>query len=136
MTKKKETIDISIRLDKWLWCARFYKTRHIAASALKAGKITANGERAKPSKRVQTGDILNIHKEAFCHTVTVKDVTQSRKSASDTALLYEESPDSIIKRELVATRIKAESLMTPTSKGRPGKKDRRSIIKFKKTAIK
>ena len=131
MPKNNEKTDVLIRLDKWLWCARFYKTRSIAADALKTGKITANGERAKPSKSVKPGDILNIRKGPYHHMITVIDLAKSRKSATDAALLYEESPDSIIKRELVAAQLKAESVLMPTTKGRPSKKDRRSIIKFK-----
>jgi ribosome-associated heat shock protein Hsp15 len=131
MTKKNENSDIPIRLDKWLWCARFYKTRSIATDALKTGKVIVNGERAKPSKSVKPGDLLDIRKGPFHHMVTVIGLAKSRKSAADAAHLYEESPDSIIKRELVAARIKAEAILTPTTKGRPSKKDRRSIIKFK-----
>ncbi|MFT5425980.1 MAG: ribosome-associated heat shock protein Hsp15 [Gammaproteobacteria bacterium] len=131
MSKNNEKPDIPIRLDKWLWCARFYKTRSIATDALKTGKVTVNGERAKPSKSVKPGDLLDIRKGPFHHMITVIDLAKSRKSATDAAFLYEESPDSIRKRELVAARIKAESILTPTTKGRPSKKDRRSIIKFK-----
>ena len=131
MTKKNKNTDIPIRLDKWLWCARFYKTRSIATDALKTGKVTVNGERAKPSKSVKPGDILNIRKGPFHHIITVIDLAKSRKSASGAAHLYEESTDSIIKRELVAARVKADSVLMSSTKGRPSKKDRRSIIKFK-----
>lgn len=130
MPKNNEKFS-TLRLDKWLWCARFYKTRSLAAEALKTGKVMINGERAKPSKSVKSGDILNIRKGPYHHIITVIDLAKSRKSATDAALLYEESQDSIIKRELVAARVKAESVLTPTTKGRPSKKDRRSIIKFK-----
>ena len=130
MPKNNEKFS-TLRLDKWLWCARFYKTRSLAAEALKTGKVMINGERAKPSKSVKPGDILNIRKGPYHHIITVIDLAKSRKSATDAALLYEESQDSIIKRELVAARVKAESVLTPTTKGRPSKKDRRSIIKFK-----
>lgn len=130
MPKNNEKFS-TLRLDKWLWCARFYKTRSLAAEALKTGKVMINGERAKPSKSVKPGDILNIRKGPYHHIITVIDLAKSRKSATDADLLYEESQDSIIKRELVAARVKAESVLTPTTKGRPSKKDRRSIIKFK-----
>ena len=131
MSKNNEKPDILIRLDKWLWCTRFYKTRSIATDALKAGKISVNGERAKPSKSVKPGDILNIRKGSYHHLITVIRLAKSRKSAADAALLYRESQDSIIKRELLTARLKAESALMPSTKGRPGKKDRRSIIKFK-----
>ena len=131
MPKKNEKTEILIRLDKWLWCARFYKTRNIAANALKTGKITANGERAKPAKMVKPGDSLNIRKGPYSHVITLLGLARSRKSATGAALLYEESSESISERELVASRLKVEAALMPTTKGRPSKKDRRSIIKFK-----
>ncbi len=131
MPKNNEKTNISIRLDKWLWSTRFYKTRNIAAAALKTGKVTVNGERAKPSKMAKLGDKLNIRKGPYHHAVTVLDLAKSRKSAAGAALLYEESEESIAERRLVAARLKAEAVLTPTRKGRPSKKDRRSIIEFK-----
>jgi ribosome-associated heat shock protein Hsp15 len=131
MSKNNENSDIVIRLDKWLWCARFYKTRNIAANALKTGKVTANGDRAKPSKTVKPGDSLNIRKGPYHYAITVLELAKSRKSAAGAALLFEESAESISERETVAIRLKAEAALTPVTKGRPSKKDRRSIIKFK-----
>jgi ribosome-associated heat shock protein Hsp15 len=131
MSRNNEKTDVLIRLDKWLWCARFYKTRNIAANALKTGKVTANGERAKPSKTVKPGDSLDIRKGPYHYVITVLELAKSRKSAAGAALLYEESPESISKRESLATQLKAEAALMPTTKGRPSKKDRRSIIKFK-----
>ncbi len=120
-----------LRLDKWLWCARFYKTRSIAAEALKTGKVMINGDRAKPSKIVEPGDMLNIRKGPYLYAITVLSIAKSRKSATDASLLYEESPESMKQRELLASQLKAEAAMYPSPKGRPSKKDRRSIIKFK-----
>jgi len=131
MPKNNEISDITIRLDKWLWCARFYKTRNIAANALKTGKVTANGDRAKPSKTVKPGDKLNIRKGPYHFVITVLGLAKSRKSAAGAALLYEESPQSISERESLAIQLKAEATLMPATKGRPSKKDRRSIIKFK-----
>jgi len=131
MSRNNEKTDVLIRLDKWLWCARFYKTRNIAANALKTGKVTANGERAKPSKTVKPGDSLDIRKGPYHYVITVLELAKSRKSAAGAALLYEESPESISIRESLATQLKAEAALMPTTKGRPSKKDRRSIIKFK-----
>ena len=131
MSKNNEKPDIVIRLDKWLWCARFYKTRNIAANALKTGKVTANGDRAKPSKTVKPGDSLNIRKGPYHYAITVLDLAKSRRSAAGAALLFEEQPESISERETVAARLKAEAALMPITKGRPSKKDRRSIIKFK-----
>ena len=74
MPENNEKTGILIRLDKWLWCARFYKTRSIAANALKTGKVTANGDRAKPSKTVKPGDKLDIRKGPYHHAITVLDL--------------------------------------------------------------
>jgi len=131
MSRNNEKTDVLIRLDKWLWCARFYKTRNIAANALKTGKVTANGERAKPSKTVKPGYSLDIRKGPYHYVITVLELAKSRKSAAGAALLYEESPESLSKRESLATQLKAEAAFMPATKGRPSKKDRRSIIKFK-----
>ena len=131
MSRNNEKTDVLVRLDKWLWCARFYKTRNIAANALKTSKVTANGERAKPSKTVKPGDSLDIRKGPYHYVITVLELAKSRKSAAGAALLYEESPESISIRESLATQLKAEAALMPTTKGRPSKKDRRSIIKFK-----
>jgi len=131
MPKSSDKTDVSIRLDKWLWCARFYKTRNIAANAIKTGKVTANGARAKPSKTVKPGDCLNIRKGPYHHVITVLELAKSRKSAVGATLLYEESSESISERESLASQLKAETVLMPTIKGRPSKKDRRLIIKFK-----
>ncbi len=131
MSKNNEKSDIIIRLDKWLWCARFYKTRNIAANALKTGKVSSNGDRAKPSKTVKPGDSLNIRKGPYHYAITVLGLAKSRKSAAGAALMYKESPESISARESLTTQLKAEAAQMPTTKGRPSKKDRRSIIKFK-----
>ena len=131
MPKDNDKTNDLIRLDKWLWSARFYKTRNIAADALKTGKITANGERAKPSKSVKPGDMLNIRKGPYHYAITVLGLVKSRQSAAGASLLFKESPESISERELLASQLKAEAALTPSTKGRPSKKDRRSIIKFK-----
>ena len=131
MPKRSDKTDVSSRLDKWLWCASFYKTRNIAANAIKTGKVTANGARAKPSKTVKPGDKLNIRKGPYHHVITVLELAKSRKSAVGAALIYEESPESISERESLATQLKAEAALMPTIKGRPSKKDRRLIIKVK-----
>ena len=131
MPKDNDKTNDLIRLDKWLWSARFYKTRSIAADALKTGKITANGERAKPSKSVKPGDILNIRKGPYRYAITVLGLAKSRQSAAGASLLFKESPESISERELLASQLNAEAALTPSTKGRPSKKDRRSIIKFK-----
>ena len=130
MSKNNEK-NTPLRLDKWLWCARFYKTRSIAADALKAGKVMINSDHAKPSKIVRPGDLLHIRKGLYRYTVRVLSLAKSRKSASDASLLYEESLESMKERKILASQLKAGAAMFPSSKGRPTKKDRRSIIRFK-----
>ena len=129
MTEQSEKL--SMRLDKWLWCARFYKTRSMASNAIKAGKIKINGERAKPSKTISLKDILSIRKDLFKFEVTILGISKSRLSAPLAAQLYEEHQDSIETRSLLSEQIKAEAKLYPKTQSRPTKRDRRHIVKFK-----
>ncbi len=129
MTEKNE--NNTIRLDKWLWCARFYKTRSLAAESIKSGKIKINGDKAKPSKLVSINDNLFIRKESFNYDITVLGIPKNRLSASLAIELYEETQDSIDLREQLTAQIKAESKLYPRSLGRPTKRDRRQIVRFK-----
>jgi ribosome-associated heat shock protein Hsp15 len=118
----------SLRLDKYLWAARFFKTRAAAAEAIDAGRVSVNGERAKPAKTVRPGDTLAIRRPPYEHVVTVRGISDKRGPACIAQLLYEETPESRAKRELVAAEIKA--LPPPVFKGRPTKRDRRTLIRF------
>ena len=89
-----------IRLDKWLWAARFYKTRSLAAEAINGGKVHVNGQRSKPSKEIKIGTEVKINKSGYTWDITVLIVTGQRRSAKDAALLYEEDPASHTKRQL------------------------------------
>ncbi len=121
-----------IRLDKWLWAARFCKTRSLAAEAISGGKIDINGERAKPSRIVRLGDRLNIRRGLYEWTIIVKDVSRRRGAAPQAHLLYEESEDSRRKREAVAAQMRFERGVEFDTPGRPSKRDRREIAKFTK----
>ncbi len=122
-----------IRIDKWLWAARFYKTRALATEAIKGGKVDINGNRAKASKNVKPGDMLKIHKAGFEHIVEVLLIAKNRGSATIAATLYQETTESSEKRAALALQMKAEHASTPRSTGKPSKRNRREIIKFTRT---
>ena len=115
------------RLDKWLWAARFYKTRSLAVEAINGGKVHANGQRAKP---IRPGDQLAISMPPYEYVIDVLGLQKQRRPASEAQLLYQETPESREKRELLREQIKNEPLGFRDQKGRPSKRDRRHIIKF------
>lgn len=118
------------RLDKWLWAARFFKTRSLSAQAVDAGKVTLNGERVKPAKAVRAGDLLLVRAGWSEYTVEVTALSDRRGSATDAAKLYLETADSRAKREQQAALRRANPMPVFTFKGRPTKRDRRQIQKF------
>lgn len=121
-----------IRLDKWLWAARFFKTRSLAAEAVTGGKISINGDRAKPSRIVRPGDRLVIRRGAYEWTIMVKDVARLRAPASQAQQLYVETEDSVRKREAAIAQLKFERPPEFDLPGRPSKKDRRAIARWTK----
>ncbi|PID65821.1 MAG: hypothetical protein CR975_05675 [Gammaproteobacteria bacterium] len=123
--------NLSVRLDKWLWAARFYKTRRLATGAIKGGKIYVNGQRCKPSKAVEIGQIIRISKNYQQIEVKVLALSDKRGSFSIAQTLYQELPESIEKREKEALMRKlAKQHTSHTDKGRPTKRNRRQIIRF------
>jgi ribosome-associated heat shock protein Hsp15 len=120
-----------LRLDKWLWAARFYKTRSLAADAIESGRIEVNDYRSKRSKLVQAGDRVRIRIGPYEHLVTVRAVSGRRGSATIAAILYEEEVESRKAREVMAVHMKAMRANTGYESGRPTKKDRRDIEKIK-----
>jgi ribosome-associated heat shock protein Hsp15 len=119
-----------VRIDKWLWAARFFKTRSLAIDAIKGGKVSHAGNRVKPSKEVQVGDQLSIRQGYAVKTVIVKAVSEKRGPAPQAALLYEETPDSIQKREALQSQFVAQTAMRKHGLGRPTKRERRKIVAF------
>ena len=123
--------DDKARLDKWLWAARFYKTRQLANEAINGGHVHLNGQRVKPSREVQVNDQLEIHKTPFTFEITVLGLSVKRGPAKHAQLLYQESEESIKKREILAEERKLNAAQFPQSERRPDKRDRRRIIRFK-----
>jgi len=120
-----------VRLDKWLWAARFFKTRQLAHEALELGRVTVNGDRAKASRSVNAGDNMVIRHNGFEYHIDVLGMSTQRKSAKDVAMLYRESAESVTQREERAALMRAEHASFPYGEGRPSKKARRDIMKFK-----
>ena len=120
-----------VRLDKWLWAARFYKTRALAVDAIDSGKIEVNGERSKRAKLVQAGDRIRIRMGPSEYLVSVRGVSDRRGPAPVAVKLYEEDAESRKQRELMAAHMKAMNANTGYESGRPTKKDRRDIDRIR-----
>jgi ribosome-associated heat shock protein Hsp15 len=118
------------RIDKWLWAARFYKTREQASKALDIGRITSNGQRAKPSREVRPGDTLHIKNEAGEFEIEVLALSEQRGSAAIAQTLYRETPASIEQRKKAAEERKLLGPLADAYSARPTKKDRRLIHSF------
>jgi ribosome-associated heat shock protein Hsp15 len=124
-----EKDDGKVRLDKWLWAARFYKTRALAKAAIEGGKVHCRGERCKPSKEPKVGEELMIRAGFDQRTVVIRALSAVRRGAPEAQLLYEETADSIAARENAAAMRKAGALGVETD-GRPSKKQRRQLHGF------
>lgn len=120
-----------VRIDKWLWAARFYKTRGLSAEAIDGGRIEVNGERAKRARLVHAGDRLRIRIGPYEHVVLIKGVSEKRGSAPIAQALYEEDAESKKAREVMAAHVRAMNANTGYESGRPTKKDRREIERLK-----
>lgn len=119
-----------VRIDKWLWAARFFKTRSMAASAVNGGKVHVNGSRVKSSKSIQIEDQLEITRGQLHAVVRVKELSEKRGPATGAQLLYTETDESIKKREIFTQQRKFLNANMPVSKGRPDKQQRRQLLKI------
>ncbi|AWP31397.1 ribosome-associated heat shock protein Hsp15 [Pantoea eucalypti] len=127
----KEKSSEEVRLDKWLWAARFYKTRAIAREMIEGGKVHYNGQRSKPGKVVELNAELTLRQGNDERTVIVADISAQRRPASEAQQLYRETDASIEKREKMAQARKLNALTMPHPDRRPDKKERRDLMKFK-----
>lgn len=120
----------AVRLDKWLWAARFYKTRSVARNMVDGGKVHYNGQRTKPSKLVELGAIITLRQGNEEKTVVIERVSDQRRGAPEAQTLYSETADSVEKREkhALARKLNAHN---PAPDRRPDKKQRRDLLKFK-----
>ena len=117
----------TVRLDKWLWAARFYKTRALAAEAIDGGKVQVNGERAKRAKQVGPGDQLRVRQGVYQHTVVIEGLSEQRGPAATAARLYRETAESLAARERLAVQMKSMHHAFAPDGERPTKRDRRRL---------
>lgn len=123
---QKPDDDDKVRLDKWLWAARFYKTRALAKAAIESGKVQCRGERCKPGKEPRVGDEFVLRTGSDERTVVVKALSVVRRGAPEAQLLYAETEESIRRREQAA-QLRKDGALGMTTDGRPNKKQRRQI---------
>jgi ribosome-associated heat shock protein Hsp15 len=124
-----------VRIDKWLWAARFFKTRGNAAEAVAGGKVHVNGQRVKPARAVGPGDELKIRRDDFEFMVTIVGATERRGTATAARLLYEESAESVERRERVAEEKRLRRELRTGPDRRPDKKGRRELLRAKKGGL-
>jgi ribosome-associated heat shock protein Hsp15 len=122
-----------VRIDKWLWAARFFKTRSLASEAVAGGKVEVNGERAKPAKLVRLGDEVRCRQGPYEHVLVVTGLAERRGTASAAAALYQERPESRAARERVAEQLRlGANAWSYEERGRPTKRDRRELDRFRR----
>jgi ribosome-associated heat shock protein Hsp15 len=127
---RDDHLDGKCRLDKWLWAARFYKTRSLSTDAIDGGKIHVDGDRVKPAKEVRIGQVIHIRRKELDMEVVVKALSVTRRGAPEAALLYDETPESIAKRANEAVTKEADHAKRERGAGRPTKRQLRNIKKF------
>ena len=120
-----------IRLDRWLWAARWYKTRSQAATAVNGGHVQVGGERAKPSRPVRLGDEIRIRKGPYEFHIIVRGLSEVRGKAPEAQALYEETEESKAARAAIAAELRAYPRVLPRTKGRPTKRDRRLLARLR-----
>jgi ribosome-associated heat shock protein Hsp15 len=131
MTNNKQAHVETIRLDKWLWAARFFKSRKLATEAISGGKIHLNKTRVKPSRNIKIGDQLDISRDNYKYHIEVVGLNDKRRPAKEAQLLYQESEQSIRSREQEREIRKLSSASVHQSDSRPNKKERRQINKWR-----
>lgn len=129
-SKQSQDKEEKCRLDKWLWAARFFKTRSLASTAIETGKVHVDSQRAKAAKEVQIGQVMQIRNRQFEIEVTVKGLSTIRRGAPEAQLLYEETPESVAKRENLSVTKDADFAARDRGAGRPTKRQQREIRRF------
>ena len=124
--------DDDLRLDKWLWAARFYKTRSLAAEAIDVGRVEVNGERVKRARPVHVDDTVRVRKPPFEQVVVVRELRPARGPAAVAATMYTETDASGAARETLALQLKAQGPTSFRDDVRPGKKERREIDRWRR----
>jgi len=117
----------ALRIDRWLWFTRFYKTRGLAAAAVTGGHVRINGERARPGQRVRRGDTVQLIKTQLPYDLTVLDIPRRRGPATEAQACYRESADSVANREKLTRQLKVDRQQMPRTSGRPDKHTRRLL---------
>lgn len=130
MTKSLDPTS-SVRLDKWLWAARFYKTRAIAKEMINGGKVHYNGQRTKSSKMAELDAVIKLRQGHDEKEIVIKKLSEQRQKAIFAQTLYQETPESIAKRETYAEARRLNVLNNPAPDHKPDKKQRRQLIRFK-----
>lgn len=125
--------DEAVRLDKWLWAARFYKTRALAKEMINSGKVHYNGQRAKSSKNSEIGARIKLRQGYDEKEIVIKKISGVRQSAAIAQTLYEETSDSISKRQANAEARRLNILLNPAPDSKPDKKQRRQLLRFKES---
>ena len=124
-------MDESLRIDKWLWTSRFFKTRPLASDAVNGGKVHLNGHRVKAGRLVKTGDVLSIQKDSVLYEITITGINKTRRPAKQACLTYEESEHSRLKRVQEQQMKKLASQTRPVPQRKPGKREREQLRRFK-----
>ena len=122
----------NVRLDKWLWSARFYKTRSLARQMVQSGKVQVDGQRPKPAKTISVGQLIKLKKGYDVMEVEVLELSDQRRGAPEAQKLYQETEASIERREREAELRKANALYNPHPDHKPDKKERRELLKMKR----
>ena len=123
----------SVRLDKWLWAARFFKSRTLAVAAIEAGRVLVADDRAKPARLIKVGERLKISREQEKFELVIRGITELRKSAPLARLLYEETPESLLARQTLAENRRFYNEPSQDIAGRPTKRHRRALDRWKES---
>lgn len=127
-----ESAEPRMRIDKWLWAARFFKTRQLAIEAINGGRVHLNGQRIKPGKEVSVGAKLSISKDQYLWDIEIRELRSQRRPAVEAVAMYAETPESVERRHAEVARRREEKSLGGVPDVRPNKRDRRLITRFRR----